>query len=203
MCFWPGFYPTGYIPEKTYPCTVSVLQPWKFCPRKMHTLCQMRVCTNGCRDRNGLWHQWMGQTQERHLLSHPTMCLPLWSLQRRPMSAEQPMGEHHHLEMMPLQPQGAFQPKPSPAMPLPSSMFPIPWPASVFHPSQWPFYRACKKPSSYAVAGEKMPEINLGTDPKSDWSIIYSSQWKIAVLRTAAELPPSSTVPGLLQAPCT
>lgn len=76
--------------------------------------------------------------------------------------------EHSHLEMMPLQPQGAFQPKSPPAMPLPSSKFPIPWAASAFHPPQWPFYRACKNPSSYVEAGEKMPERNLGTDPKSD-----------------------------------
>lgn len=89
-------------------------------------------------------------------------------MKKKTVLVEQPVGEHSHLEMMPLQLQGAFQPKPLPAMPLPSSMFPIPWAASAFRPPQCPFYRACKKPSRYVEAGEKMPERNLGTDRKSD-----------------------------------
>lgn len=54
-----------------------------------------------------------------------------------------------------------------PAMPLPSYVFLIPSAASAFHPPQWPFHRACKKPSSYVEAREKMPERNFGTDPET------------------------------------
>ena len=81
--FWPGFYATGYIPEKTYPCADSLLQPWKICLGKMHTMWRMTVCAPGCRDRCRLKDQWMGQKQEGGLLSHPSIYLPLRSLQRK------------------------------------------------------------------------------------------------------------------------
>lgn len=63
--------------------------------------------------------------------------------------------------------------------------------------------RACKKPSSHMEAGEKIPERNLGTDLKSDCSIICGSQWQMVIPGTAADLPPNSAVPGLLHAPQT
>lgn len=64
-----------------------------------------------------------------------------------------------------------------------------------------PFYRALKIHSSYAEAGEKMPERSLVTDPRSVKSIFYGSQWKTLILRVAAVLLPSSIVRGLLQVP--
>lgn len=74
------FYPTL---KRHIPCADSFLQPWKICPRKMHALWQMIVCTHGCRDRSRLGDQWVGRMQEGCLLSHPSICLSLWSLQRK------------------------------------------------------------------------------------------------------------------------
>lgn len=81
------------------------------------------------------------------------------------------------------------------------------WLHPCFHPLsdldtqslQCRFYRVLKKHAGCAEAGEKMPEGNLGTDPKSDFSIFYGSQWRVLILRITAELLPSSTVFGLLQ----
>lgn len=70
-----------------------------------------------------------------------------------------------------------------------------------FRSLQCSFYRALKKHSSYAQVGEEMQERNLGTDPKSDLSKSYGSQWKTVILGIAAELLPSSTVLELLQVP--
>lgn len=162
----------------------------------MHILWQMTVCTQGCRERSGLRDQWMGRTQEGHLLSH-LLYVCLCGAYKEKDGASWAMG-------VGTQPPGndasaapvCLPAQTPPAMPLPSNMFLVPWAASAFHSSQWPFYRACKKPSSYVEAGEKMPERNLGTDPESDWSIVYSFQWKTLILRTAAELPPISQYLG-------
>lgn len=68
------------------------------------------------------------------------MFAPVELTKKKAVPAVQSVWEHSHLEMMPLQPQGVFQPKPPPAMPLPSSMLPCPWAASDFHPPPVAFF---------------------------------------------------------------
>lgn len=128
-----------------YPCANSLLLPQKMCCRWMHTLWQMIICTQTWRNEDGLWYQWMGQMREGCLL---TLCLcgaykekdcASWGLVWKHSQLDDATGWHwcyyslksyYSLKMY-------YGPCPLPAMPVPSSMSPIPWADSAF--SQWPF----------------------------------------------------------------
>lgn len=72
--------------------------------------------------------------------------------------------------MMLLEPQDVLQSKPPPAIPLPSSICPIPWATSAFSPHNGLLKRLLRPPS-YIEAGEKLTERNLDADLITEISI--------------------------------
>lgn len=99
---------------------------------------------------------------------------------KKTMPAEQLVWDHSRLEMMPPQPQSAFQPKHPLAMPLPSSMFPIPWAASASCPPcpRGLFTRPVKSPSVMWKLGRKCQKETQAQIPEVTevWFIVLSEK---------------------------